>query len=140
MTSLAWLSDRRLLFTNGSTLSVCDFQPEAEVTQRLRLHERLEHPHGAMYVCDATYRADNAGIAEKFAVGGTERKVVIYDAKTLQETCCLKKTLYLADSFAHSNRVSAVKFVPNTGGQMYITGSWDNSVAIWDCRSGKRER
>ena len=65
---------------------------------------------------------------------------MIYDASNAKEICCLTRRLYREDSFAHSNRISAVKFWPGSDGQVYVTGSWDNSVAIWDCRSGQRER
>jgi hypothetical protein len=33
-----------------------------------------------------------------------------------------------------------LKFLPGSDGQLYVTGSWDNCVGVWDCRSGKRER
>jgi len=77
--------------------------------------------------------------ASKFCVAGTNRYVVVYDVDTLKEVHCVKKSLY-KDDFAHSNRISAVKFLPDSDGQVYITASWDNTVGIWDVRSGKRER
>jgi len=135
ITSLKWLDQSRILFLQGSQIKVFK-EADKEVT-------KVEHNHGAMYVCDTTGNANDLGACkrpQRFLVGGTERKVVIYDARTLQETCCLKKSLYRADSFAHSNRISAAKFYPDCDGQVYVTGSWDNSVAVWDCRSGKRER
>ncbi|CAD7933904.1 unnamed protein product [Amoebophrya sp. A25] len=136
ITSLKWLDSKRILFLQGSQINILNMEQPSRL-------QKVEHNHGTQYVCDVTHNGTDLAACkrpQRFLVGGTDRKVVIYDAKTLQETCCLKKSLYLADSFAHSNRISAAKFFPDCDGQIYVTGSWDNSVGVWDCRSGKRER
>ncbi|CAD7969290.1 unnamed protein product, partial [Amoebophrya sp. A120] len=146
ITSLKWMDSRRVLFLQGNQINILNGvgnNGANEDQSNQPKVERVDHKHGAMYVCDVAGNPNDLGACkrpQRFLVGGTERKVVIYDAKTLQETCCLRKSLYRADSFAHSNRISSAKFFPDCDGQIYVTGSWDNSVAVWDCRSGKRER
>jgi WD40 repeat protein len=79
--------------------------------------------------------------ASMFATAGKDTAVRLYDETTKQCVSKMEKGLGYGPmaSAGHSNRVFAVKFHPNDP-NVVVSGGWDNTVLIWDTRSGQSER
>ena len=69
-----------------------------------------------------------------FATAGKDRVVRIYDEHTRELTQEMGKDRLLGDA-GHGNRVFSLKFVP-TDENLLVTGGWDNTIQIWDSRTG----
>lgn len=84
------------------------------------------------------YAVDYRNDAEQFATGGKDYHVRVYDEKTKQLVVVLSGGLSDA-SAGHANRVFSIKFHPRDP-NVLLSGGWDNTVQIWDIRSGHSER
>lgn len=69
----------------------------------------------------------------QFATAGKDKIIRIYDDQTKKEVSKLE-TGVLGKSHGHSNRVFALKYKPDDK-NVIISGSWDNTVLLWDVRS-----
>ena len=81
-----------------------------------------------------TYSCDYAPDGESFATGGRDGKVRVYD----ESTKALSATLHAGKdkgTTGHSNRVYSVKYNPRDP-NILVSGSWDNTVQIWDISLG----
>ena len=101
------------------------------VTSRKCLHtisevDENDKPN-QVYALD--YRAD----ASVFATSGKDYAVRVYDEATKSQVAKLASGWVGAPSAGHSNRVFALKFVPDDP-QLLLSGGWDNTVQIWDLR------
>ena len=99
------------------------------VTSRKCLHTISEEGN-QVYALD--YRAD----ATMFATAGKDYAVRVYDEATKSVTAKLAQGWAGAPSAGHSNRVFAVKFVPDEP-QLLLSAGWDNTVQIWDLRTSQ---
>ncbi|EFJ31785.1 hypothetical protein SELMODRAFT_439736 [Selaginella moellendorffii] len=75
---------------------------------------------------------------EKFATGGSDFQVRVYDEATRK----IVHTLSDGDGIkvvGHSNRVFAVRWHP-VDSHIILSGGWDNTVQIWDLRCGRSVR
>jgi COMPASS component SWD3 len=87
----------------------------------------LKDEHNELYCADY----DDSG--SKFATGGKDGKIRIYDDNTDKK----KTEVILAGTPSkpgHSNRVFAVKFGINSNAHLLASGGWDQKVIIWDVR------
>lgn len=101
--------------------------------------QEQDSPDAQVYACD--YRADG----EQFATGGRDGKVRVYDEATKE----LVQTLaggsgsggfgHDRGASGHSNRVYALRFHP-TDGNTLVSGGWDNTIQVWDVRTGRSVR
>uniref|UniRef100_A0A0G4HNX9 Anaphase-promoting complex subunit 4-like WD40 domain-containing protein n=1 Tax=Chromera velia CCMP2878 TaxID=1169474 RepID=A0A0G4HNX9_9ALVE len=73
-----------------------------------------------------------------FAVAGRNREVHVYDETTRQVHTTLKGGEFSAAP-GHSNRVFSLKFHP-TDPNVILSGGWDNTVHVWDIRTGHSVR
>jgi WD40 repeat protein len=81
------------------------------------------------------YALDIHSDGSKFATGGTDAHVRVYDETTKRIVCDLSRRKYdQTTSKGHSERVYAVRFHP-TDGNLLFSGGWDNTVQVWDLRS-----
>lgn len=79
------------------------------------------------------YRPDGL----QFATGGRDKVVRLYDEATKALTCELKGGLGYGDNVTtgHSNQIFSLKYHP-TDENCLISGGWDNTIQVWDCRAG----
>jgi len=86
------------------------------------------------------FAADFAPDGDRFATAGRDTRVRIYDEGTKLLTHTLQSAAGRSDSVqGHTNRVFAVKFAPLCPDTVYSAG-WDNTVQLWDLRTGRSER
>ena len=95
-----------------------------------RLHHFTEPENSVLTVA---YSPDGS----HFATAGRDRMVRVYDESTKEPLATMGSTV-LAASAGHSNRIFASCWVPGDAHTL-LTGGWDNTVRIWDTRSGKAE-
>lgn len=83
---------------------------------------------------DLSYRPDGL----QFSTGGSDAVLRIYDSVTLNSIHTLSAG---GDNQTqgHSSRVFCSKFHP-TQKHLLVSGGWDNTLLIWDLRSGKAVR
>ncbi len=74
----------------------------------------------------------------QFATAGRDRFVRVYDENTKQLQVSMGSTI-LDTAAGHANRVFSSCFDPASPHTL-LTGGWDNTVHIWDTRSGRSER
>lgn len=80
---------------------------------------------------------DFSASGAEFATAGRDGKVRIYDESTKQIVTTLEGGIfgdYSSDIPGHSNRVFSVKFTHDEN--LLLSGGWDNTVHIWDVRTG----
>lgn len=88
------------------------------------------------------YALDYNPSGTQFATGGRDHKIRIYEEAT---KTCVSTMFTGAGQFGakqtagHSNRVFAVKFKADDP-HVVLSGGWDNTVQIWDTRTGMSER
>eukprot|EP00951_Prasinocladus_malaysianus_P049788 scaffold673637_cov60-Prasinocladus_malaysianus.AAC.1 len=78
-----------------------------------------------------------------FASAGSDRNIRVYDASKGQPSLELKSggagslSIRTSDgaSTGHSNSVYALTWVPGQP-DIVLSGGWDNTVHVWDCRTG----
>jgi len=86
------------------------------------------------------FAADFAADGSCFATAGRDARVRVYDEGTKLQTHTLQAAAASrGDVQGHTNRVFAVKFSP-TEPDLLVSGGWDNTVRLWDLRSGRSER
>jgi COMPASS component SWD3 len=73
----------------------------------------------------------------QFVTAGRDKSVRVYDEATKSLVVEMGNSLEysLRKSSGHSNRIFSCKFV-STDPNMVISGGWDNTVQIWDIRTG----
>ena len=100
------------------------------VTSGKCLHT-IEEENNQVYALD--YRPDGL----EFATGGKDATVRLYDESTKTQTHAMKGGRgYGANvSSGHSNRIFAIKYHP-TDENLLVSGGGDNTVQIWDRRTG----
>jgi COMPASS component SWD3 len=91
----------------------------------------MEEPENQVYALD--YNTEGT----HFAAAGKDTCVRIFDEATKSCTQTMRGGLGYGSkaSPGHSNRVFSVKFVPGDD-NMVVSGGWDNTVQIWDLRTG----
>jgi len=109
----------------------------------------LDHWHMTSGKCLHTIKeADNQIFAldfrpdaTQFATAGKDTAVRIYDEQTKQCIVKMERGSGFGPNAApgHSNRIFAVKFHP-TDPSVLLSGGWDNTIQIWDCRAGRAQR
>eukprot|EP00792_Barthelona_sp_PAP020_P012592 TRINITY_DN7323_c0_g1_i1.p1 TRINITY_DN7323_c0_g1~~TRINITY_DN7323_c0_g1_i1.p1 ORF type:complete len:388 (-),score=69.92 TRINITY_DN7323_c0_g1_i1:19-1182(-) len=72
----------------------------------------------------------------KFATGGKDHKIRVYDAQSKQLEQTLHRGIIDSMSLGHSNRIFSLKFHPQDT-NMLISGGWDDVVYVWDLRTGE---
>jgi WD40 repeat protein len=79
--------------------------------------------------------------ATQFATGGKDTVVRIYDEQTKQCLVSMERGQGYGPmaSTGHSNRVFSVKFHPGDP-NVVLSGGWDNTVLVWDARTGTSVR
>ena len=104
------------------------------VTSGKCLHT-IEERDNQIYALD--YRPD--GI--EFATGGKDATIRLYDESTKTQTHAMKGGRGYAPnaSSGHSNRIFAIKYHPSDE-NIVVSGGWDNTVQIWDKRTGHSVR
>jgi hypothetical protein len=85
-------------------------------------------------ILTASYSSDGT----KFATAGRDRFVRVYDENTRKPILKMGSSV-LEAAAGHANRIFASCFDPSDGNTL-LTGGWDNTVHIWDLRSGRSER
>eukprot|EP00741_Cyanophora_paradoxa_P014635 tig00020816_g14115.t1 len=87
---------------------------------------------------NSIYAIDYCHDSTKFATAGSDKHIRVYDDAT-------KKVLLdmheggLKHQSAHANRIYSVKFLPEAD-NVVLSAGWDNTVQIWDLRSGNSIR
>lgn len=91
----------------------------------------IEDPEKQVYTLD--YNEDGT----QFVTAGKDKCVRIYDEATKSLVVEMGNSLNytLSKSSGHSNRIFSCKFVPGDPNSV-VSGGWDNTVNIWDIRSG----
>ena len=76
---------------------------------------------------------DNSG--SRFATGGSDASIRLYDATTKQliQTFSRKK-FDMTSPYGHSDRIYSIKIHP-TDDSLMFTGGWDNTIQVWDIRT-----
>jgi COMPASS component SWD3 len=92
------------------------------------IQEKQDTTDSQVYACD--YRSDG----EQFATGGRDGRVRLYDESTKALTATLTAGRDKGTT-GHSNRIYVVKYHPKDS-NLLVSGGWDNTVQIWDCRAG----
>eukprot|EP01083_Nonionella_stella_P081945 226037_1 len=87
-----------------------------------------EEEDNQIYAMD--YRSDG----ESFVTAGRDYKIRVYDEETKELTQSMSQGISKLTP-GHSNRIFAAKFKPDDPNTL-ITGGWDNTVYIWDLRTG----
>ena len=79
--------------------------------------------------------------SSQFATAGKDTAVRIYDEQTKQCIVKMERGSGFGPNAApgHSNRIFALKFHP-TDPSVLLSGGWDNTIQIWDCRAGRAQR
>lgn len=81
------------------------------------------------------YALDIHSSGAKFATGGTDAAVRVYDVPTKRLMYTLaRKKFDMTSTRGHSDRVYSIKFHP-TDSNLLLSGGWDNTVQIWDMRT-----
>eukprot|EP01138_Halocafeteria_seosinensis_P014092 gb/GECG01014390.1/.p1 GENE.gb/GECG01014390.1/~~gb/GECG01014390.1/.p1 ORF type:complete len:367 (+),score=38.38 gb/GECG01014390.1/:1-1101(+) len=93
---------------------------------------RITEPNNQVLCCD--YKQD----ASLFATAGKDRVVRIYDEHTRELSQEMGKDRLLGDA-GHGNRVFSLRFVPSDE-NLLVTGGWDNTIQVWDSRTGSSVR
>lgn len=92
------------------------------------IQEQQDGGDAQVYACD--YRQDG----EQFATGGRDGKIRLYDESTKALTSVLSAGKDRGTT-GHSNRVYTVKYHPHDS-NLLVSGGWDNTIQVWDCRAG----
>jgi hypothetical protein len=116
---------RRLTAAVLATLSISNFQSSLQVSTQ-RVLSKVVTP-------DQVYCLDMRVDGEAYAAAGKDKVVRIYDESTGAVQTTFRSGGY--DVLGHSNRVFAVKFHPGDPNTL-VSGGWDNTVILWDVRSG----
>jgi COMPASS component SWD3 len=105
------------------------------LTSGKNIHTSEKDDDNQIYAMD--YNEDGS----KFVTGGKDKSIRIYDEATRTELVNMKQGLgySVTSTSGHSNRVFAVKFVPNDD-NLLISGGWDDTILIWDARIGRAVR
>lgn len=82
------------------------------------------------------YAIDYTPDGLKFATGGKDCHVRVYDEQKKTNVVILKPS---SDIPGHANRILAMKFAPEDP-NLLVTGSWDETIKIWDIRAGEVAR
>lgn len=87
------------------------------------------------------YALDYNSQGSHFATAGKDAKIRVYDEATKSLLVTMESGLIYSVKATpgHSNRVFASKFVPQDD-NLIITGGWDNTVQLWDLRTGSSIR
>lgn len=87
------------------------------------------------------YAVDYNDEGTKFVTAGRDTSVRVYDEATKTMVVCMKGGMSYASrgSTGHSNRVFSVKCMPGDE-NVVLSGGWDNTVQIWDIRTGQPAR
>lgn len=95
------------------------------------LHSLFEDDKNQVYALDY----DKEGT--RFFTGGKDKTVRVYDEATKTLITAMRGGAGYSAKVTpgHSNRIFSVKVHPNDD-NMVLTGGWDNTVQIWDVRSG----
>lgn len=82
---------------------------------------------------DQVYCIDSRVDAEQYASAGKDKVVRLHDDTTGAVVLSCRPGGY--DTIGHSNRIFCVKYHPNDATRV-VSGGWDNSVILWDTRTG----
>ena len=87
------------------------------------------------------YALDYNDEGSQFATGGKDKCVRIFDEATKSLVVKMHGGLgySVKNTPGHSNRIFSVKFMPGDENTV-VSGGWDNTVQIWDIRSGAAVR
>jgi WD40 repeat protein len=109
----------------------------------------VEHWHMTSGKCLHTFKEENnqvfavdfRGDATQFATAGKDTCVRIYDESTKNEVTKMERGMGFGPQSApgHSNRIFSIKFHPSDP-NVLISGGWDNTIQIWDTRTGRAQR
>lgn len=91
----------------------------------------MEDPENQVYSLDY----DNDGT--RFVTAGKDTILRVYDEATKTVLQTLRGGFFrgIEQSAGHSNRIFSCKFVPSDN-NLIISGGWDNTVQVWDIRTG----
>ncbi|CEM01842.1 unnamed protein product [Vitrella brassicaformis CCMP3155] len=84
------------------------------------------------------YCMDYTKDATTFAAAGKLKQISVYDEETRQLKQVMKGGDYTT-AVGHSLRVFALKFHPQDS-NVIVTGGWDQTVQLWDCRLSRAVR
>jgi len=99
-------------------------------------HDELHEIRSFQPSTETIYSVDCQSGGSQFVTGGRDRIVRLYDESHLTLLQSLGGS-YPLDG--HSNRVFCVRFHP-TSPSVVVSGGWDNTIRVWDTRSGRNER
>lgn len=74
---------------------------------------------------------------KQFATAGMDQAVRVYDEKQKKVVHTFAQSLL--NNCGHTNRIFCVRFKPDNE-NILVSGSWDNTVQIWDIRTEKAQR
>lgn len=82
---------------------------------------------------DQVYALDARPDGEQYATGGKDKTVRLHDDGSGAVLVTMRPGGF--DTVGHSNRVFGVKYAPEDG-NLLVSGGWDNTVILWDVRTG----
>eukprot|EP00002_Diphylleia_rotans_P003680 TRINITY_DN12561_c0_g1_i5.p1 TRINITY_DN12561_c0_g1~~TRINITY_DN12561_c0_g1_i5.p1 ORF type:complete len:242 (-),score=34.29 TRINITY_DN12561_c0_g1_i5:90-815(-) len=84
------------------------------------------------------YALDYNPDATRFATGGKDYRIRVYDESTKQ-LCSTMTGGHNESTVGHANRIFSLKYHPR-GDNMILSGGWDDTLQIWDVRVGQAVR
>ncbi|CEP01851.1 Anaphase-promoting complex subunit 4-like WD40 domain-containing protein [Plasmodiophora brassicae] len=97
-----------------------------------RLH-RIDEPGNEIYAIDFTTSGD------LLASAGHDGKVRLYDETNKALISVMGSGPFQNQTTGHASRVFSVRFMPYSK-NVLVSGGWDNTIQIWDVRTGRAER
>ena len=79
------------------------------------------------------YAMEINNLGNRFAVGGRDRIIKVYDVKTAEIQRRLFKRMNYEASNGHINRINALHY-NKFNSHMLISGGWDDTLQFWDLR------
>lgn len=92
--------------------------------------------HHRLIEKNSIFSLDYSADGTKYATGGKDFHVRVYDDETQQQVIDLPPQEY--NWPGHANRVFAIKFLQEKSlSNVFLTGGWDSMIRFWDVREQK---